>query len=145
VFVMALAVIAATLFVAGATKNAEISNLRQHGVRVEATVQTCTGQLAGSGSNAAAYRCTGTFVLDGQRVRITIPGGALRTPGTKVLLVSTVNDPGLVATVDRVNSERTSMGVFVVPSILLLALIVLIAVVIVRRRRATSVTTPNNE
>ncbi len=133
--VVALAALIVALFVAGAHKNAQITNLRRHGIPIEVTVSSCLGALGGSGSNAAGYRCTGTFVLNGKRYRHTIPGGALLSPGTKVQMVTVESDPGLIATVHQAQSEHTSWGPFVLPTVLLLVLTTLVAAVAVRSMR----------
>ena len=123
------------LFVAGANKNGEITKLKNEGVVVTVTVRECTGQLGGSGSNAAAYRCVGTFTLGGRWHSDTIPGGTFRPSGSTVRLVTTKGDPGLIATVEQVQSEHTSWRVFALPSMLLVGLIAVVAIVAVRRRQ----------
>ena len=82
------------LYVAGARKNAQIADLRQHGVPVEVTITGCQGLLGGSGSNAAGYACRGTFTLDGRRDDEALPGNTLLSPGTKVRAVAVPGDPG---------------------------------------------------
>ena len=137
VLLTAMAVLIIVLVIAGINQNSEIDRLRHHGVLVDVTVKECTGQLGGSGSNAAAYRCAGTFVLRGQHFSATIPGGRFRDAGSTVRLVTTVGDPGLVATVAQVRVERTSWGVFVAPLVLTLVVIVIATLVAVRRRQRT--------
>jgi hypothetical protein len=134
-FLTAWAALAVTLFVAGIHTNAQISDLQQHGVPVEVTVVTCSGQLGGSGSTAAAYICKGRFVLGGQRFNDTIPGVDFRAPGTTIQLVTAKDNPGLIATSHQVRSEHTSMKQFILPTVLLVGLITLVGVVVVRRRR----------
>ena len=138
VLLIVLGVAVVVLFAADVTKNADINELHNHGVRVEVTVRTCEGQLGGSGSNAAAYRCTGLFVLGGRHVTVTLPGSSFHPLGTKVLLVTTTNDPGLVATVSQSRDDRASLGVFALPSLVLIAFLALVARVILRRRRTRS-------
>ena len=132
---VALAVSSALLFLAGVDKNAQIASLRQHGVAVGVTVSTCRGLLGGSGSNGAGYSCHGTFVLDERRYRVTIPGDTLLAPGTRVELVAAANDPGLVATIHRVDTAHASWRVFVFPTVLLAGLAASLAVLAIRRRR----------
>jgi hypothetical protein len=131
-----LAVLVVALFVAGADKNAQIAQLRKHGVAVTVTVTGCLGLLGGSGSNAAGYACRGTFTLDGHRYNESIPGNALRPPGTKVRAVAVPGDPPLLDTHHTVDSEHTSSGVFVVPAILLVVLVMVVGVLVLRGRRA---------
>ena len=139
--VVAVTILVATLVVAGVHKNGEIANLRDHGVLVDVTVKECTGQLGGSGSNAAAYRCDGTFEMRGHRYGATIPGGAFRAAGSSVRLVTTTDDPGLIATVQQVRDDHTSWGVFVLP-LVLFAIVVAIASIAVNRRRRVTPATP---
>jgi hypothetical protein len=137
---VALAVLVVLLFVAGVHKNAQINRLRQHGVPVTVTVSGCLGLLGGSGSNPAGYACQGTFTLDGHRYSESIPGNALRSPGTKVRAVAVSGAPPLLSTVHAVATDRASASVFVVPSILLVTLVVLVGALVFRRRRMRSAT-----
>jgi hypothetical protein len=131
---VALAVVTVVLTVAGFHKNDQINRLRQHGVPVAVTVTGCLGLLGGSGSNAAGYACRGTFTLGGHRYNEAIPGNGLRPPGTKVSAVAVAGEPPLLATSHAVATQRASVGVFVVPAILLVILAVLVALVELRRR-----------
>jgi hypothetical protein len=131
---VALAVVAVVLTVAGFHKNDQINRLRQHGVPVTVTVTGCLGLLGGSGSNAAGYACQGTFRFGAHRYSEAIPGNALRPPGSKVSAVAVAGDPPLLATSHDVATQRASVGVFVVPAILLVILAVLVALVLLRRR-----------
>lgn len=137
---VALAALVVVLFVAGVHKNAQTNRLRQHGVRVTVTVSGCLGLLGGSGSNSAGYACQGTFTLDGHRYRESIPGNALRPPGTKVRAVAVSGAPPLLSTARAVATDRPSAGVFVVPSILLLTLVVLVGALVFSRRRMHTAT-----
>ena len=133
---VALAVVAAILFVVGAHKNAQITRLRQDGVPVTVTVTGCLGLLGGSGSNPAGYACKGRFVLDGHRYLESVPGDVLRPVGTKVRAVAAAGDPPLLSTRQEVDTEHASGSVFIVPSILLAVLVGLIGVLVVRKRRS---------
>ncbi len=132
---VALAVVAVVLLVAAVHKNAQINDLRHHGVDVDVTVTGCLGLLGGSGSNQAGYACTGTFTLGSHRYREDIPGNTLRNPGTKVPAVAVAGDPPLLDTRRAVATEHASASVFVVPAILLVLLVVLVGGLLVRRRR----------
>jgi len=134
VCLVALAMVAVVLLVAGIHKNAQINDLRQHGVDVNVTVTGCLGLLGGSGSNPAGYACTGTFTLGGHRYSEDIPGNALRTPGTKVSAVAVAGDPPLLDTPHTVATEHASASVFIVPVILLVVLVLLVGGLMVRRR-----------
>jgi hypothetical protein len=133
--VVALAVVAVSLSVAGVDKNAEITGLRQQGTPVVVTVTRCFGLLGGSGSNGVGNSCLGTFVLDGKRYKGTIPGDALWAPGTTIRLVTIRSDPGLLATEHQVASEHASWRVFILPTVLFFGMTALVTVLIVRRRR----------
>jgi len=131
---LALALLGVGLFVVGIHKNAQITDLRQHGVPVEMTVTGCLGQLGGSGSNTAGYACRGTYTIDGHRYEEAIPGNVLRAPKTTVRAVADPGKPGLVSTANDVASEHASAKVFVVPTILLVVLVLLLAAFGLRRR-----------
>ncbi|MHB8219858.1 MAG: hypothetical protein ACYDHU_05970 [Acidimicrobiales bacterium] len=133
---VAVIVVSAVLFVAGARRNAQITNVRQHGVPVTVTVSGCLGLLGGSGSNKAGYACRGTYSLGGHRYNEAIPGETLYPPGTTITAVAVPSDPGLLATVRSAATEHPSASVFVLPAVLLTLLTVLGVVVFVRRRRA---------
>jgi hypothetical protein len=133
--VVALAVVAVSLTVAGVDKNAEINGLRQQGTPVAVTVTRCFGLLGGSGSNGVGNRCLGTFALDGTRYHGTIPGDALWAPGTTIRLLTIKSDPGLLATSHQVASEHASWRVFVLPMMLVVVAAALVIAIIVRRQR----------
>jgi hypothetical protein len=134
ILLTALAAIIASLFVADANTNAEITSLQRHGVPVEMTVTGCNALLGGSGSNAAGYRCRGSFDLDGHRYQETVPDDALHAVGAEVTVIAAENDPGLIATVHQASSERASWSRFTVPTALLIALIVSLVAIFHRRK-----------
>jgi len=137
--VVTLAVLSVTFFLSGLHRNTDVANLRLHGVSVSVTVTTCTGELGGSGSNLADYRCVGTFILNGQRFHDTILGQVFRATGSKAEFVTAKNSPGLLATSREVRSEDASWSVFIVPFVLLVVLIAFVSVVVRRRTRRTIV------
>ena len=134
VCLVATVVLAIVLFVVGVHKNTQISELRNHGVPVQVTVTKCLGLLGGSGTNAAGYACTGTFVVDRHRYSEIVPGTTLYPPGTRIKAITAPGDPGLFSTATEVASEHASFGVFIVPILLLGAFVGLIGVVVARRR-----------
>lgn len=136
VCVVALAVTAVVLFVAGVHKNDQITSLHDHGLQVQVKVTSCQGLLGGSGSNAAGYSCTGTFTIDGRRYSEAIPGNVLRAPGTQIEAIAVAGDPPLLDTASAVRTERASWKVFVVPAAILVALIFLAGTVALRRLRS---------
>ena len=115
---LAMAASAIALFVAGVDKNAQITELHSRGIAVEVRIIGCVGQLGGSGSNAAGYACTGSYVVDGRRYVASIPGDTLREPGTSVRAVSVASDPQLISTAAIVAGERASSRVFIAPIVL---------------------------
>jgi hypothetical protein len=135
--VVGLAVLVVVLFVAGARKNAQITELHAHGVAVEMTVSGCIGLLGGTGSNAAGYSCHGTFTLGGHRYDDQIPGNTLYGPGHKLAGISVASDPALFTTPGTLRTQHASGKVFGVPAVLtvVLALLVVVVVALGRRRR----------
>ena len=138
VCLVGLAVLAVVLMVAGAHKNAQINGLRQHGVPVIDTVSACSGLLGGSGSNAAGYRCRGTFTIAGRSYTEDIPGNVLYAPGSKVQVIADPDDPGLMTTPSVLATEHASSGVFILPAVLLVVLVVTVGALALRRRSTRS-------
>lgn len=132
---LALVVAGAVLLAAGIRKNAQIDDLRAHGVPVVVTVTTCTGQVAGSGSNPVGYTCRGTFRFGGRLVEDQLPGTEGHTPGDRLDLVTAADDTGLLATAAQVAHDRASATVFVAPVALLAAGFGLGAAFVVAARR----------
>jgi hypothetical protein len=131
-----LAVLVVILFLAGAHKNSQITELRQHGVPVEVRVSGCLGLLGGSGSNQAGYSCRGTFTLDGRSYNEVVPGNILHPPGTMLRAVTVRSDPHLLDTARALANEHSSPKVFILPAVLLAVFILLaVALVLVHRRR----------
>jgi hypothetical protein len=131
-----LAAFALVFFVVGAHKNAQINELRRHGVPVELTVTKCQGLMGGSGSNLAGYTCTGTFGFAGRLFNEPIPGNAEYAPGTKLGVVTAANGSGLFAPIGVLAGERSSWKVFILPMALALLFGVLASALLLRRRHA---------
>lgn len=132
---VALAVTAVILLVAGLQKNAQANRLQQHGVPVTVAVTGCSGLLGGSGSNGAGYACKGTYSFDGRRYERSIPGDGLHQAGSVVRGVIVADDPGLLSTPAMIARQPASWSVFVVPAVLFGVLAVALVTVAVRRRR----------
>ncbi len=128
--------VAAVLGVAGASKNAEITKLRERGVVVQATVVDCRGLLGGSGSNLAGYACSGAFRIGDHRYVVPIPDTVIRAPGSTVRLITVGDDPQLVSTPRALAAEHASWRVFIAPAVLLLAAAGLGGWLLRRRRSA---------
>jgi hypothetical protein len=139
VCLLCLAVLAVALFVAGADKNAQITELREHGVPVEVTVSKCLGLLGGSGSNEAGYACKGTFTIDGHHFNEAIPGDTFLPPGSSLKAVAAPGDSGLFSTASDVASEHASLRVFIVPTILVVVLALLVGALALKNRSTDSV------
>jgi hypothetical protein len=136
-----LAAVSAVLFVAGADKNAQINELRDHGAWVGVTVSSCRALLGGSGSNAAGNACRGTYSFRGRRYEESIPGNVRRTPGSSLAGIVASDDPQLLSTPAQVRSEHPSWHVFIAPSVLALLFLMTVAVIATRwrfRRRRTA-------
>jgi len=136
--IVALAVLTVGLFVAGAHKNAQVNGLKQHGITVVDTVAKCIGLLGGSGSNGVGFECWGTFSIDGHSHYGPIPGNSSYAVGTKVRLVADPDDPGVVSTAKLVSTETASVGVYLVPAILLVVLLLLVGATGIAYRRSLS-------
>jgi hypothetical protein len=128
-----LTVLTVAFFLSGLHRNSDVSNLQRHGVVVAVTTTTCTGELGGSGSTLADYRCEGTFTLNGHRVHDTIPGHAFRATGSKADFVTSTEDPSLLATSRQVKIEHTTWSVYIVPFVLLVVLLACVGIVARRR------------
>lgn len=131
-----LAIVAVVLFIAGAQKNAQISELRTEGVTIKVTVTGCMGLLGGSGSNAAGYACRGTYTFRGHRYDEAIPGNVNLIPHSTLPVVIARGEPTLVSTVEAVRREHPSWRVFIVPAVLALLVVVAIALLLVKRGRS---------
>jgi len=132
---VALAVAAVMLTVAGADKNAQITRLRDHGTTVVATVTGCLGLLGGSGSNPAGYECRGAYEVGGRRYVADIPGTVLRRPGSRLRAVIDPDDPALVSTPAMLAAEQASWRVYVVPGVLAVTVLSLGVTALWRARR----------
>jgi hypothetical protein len=135
VIALGLGVGSIALYVAGARKNAQISELRHHGVPVEITVTGCQGLIGGSGSNGAGYACRGTFTVDGRRFDEGVPGNRLLAPGAKIRAIAVPDGSGLMTTPATLATEHASNDLYVLPSVLaVLALAAVTGLVVVWRR-----------
>jgi hypothetical protein len=135
-----LATLGIVFIVVGVTKNAQINELKNHGVPVTFVVSKCLGLLGGSGSNAAGYSCQGGYTIDGHRYFENLPGSSNYAPGARVKAISVQSDPALLSTPDIVRSERASASVFILPALLLGACALLVLGLVLRHRRRRSAT-----
>jgi hypothetical protein len=133
-----LAVLVVVFALAGAHRNAQISNLRTNGVTVEMKVSGCLVQIGGTGSNPAGYRCQGTLSVNGHRYTEPIPGITHYTRGQVLHVVVVPHDPALLSTVHDLSGEHTSASVYVLPIILFVALVLLLVGLVLERRRRSA-------
>jgi len=130
-----LAVLVFVFYAAGARKNAQITELRQHGIPAEMTVSSCMGLLGGSGSNPVGYSCHGTITVGGRTYDDPIPGNSLYAPGAKLAGVTVAGDPALFTTPALLHSEHASWRVYVLPAVLTGVLVLAVAGLLVLRGR----------
>lgn len=135
---VALTVVGVVLLVAGYRKNAQVDELRSRTVPVQVTVSRCLGLMGGSGSNAAGYECTGTYVVHGHPYVEGIPGSTYYASGTVVAGVVPAGDPGLLSTPSTVASSHGSASLYVVGALLLATAAGIIVWLALRRRRGRS-------
>ena len=110
----ALAILGVLLVVSGAHRNAKITELHQHGVKVEISVSGCVGVASGSGSTPATFTCHGSFTLRDHRYNEIIGGQTTHLDvGSTVPAVAVPDDPALVATVRSVATQHASFSVFI--------------------------------
>jgi len=129
--------------VAGMQKNSQISRLRHNGVPVTVTVTHCLGLMGGSGSNAAGESCSGSFTIHGTRYTESLPGTAFHQIGATVAATVVPNDPALVSPNNILESEHTTLNVYLLPLILFVVLALLVAIIaLVRRRRRNATAQP---
>jgi hypothetical protein len=134
VLVCTLVVLIVVFTVAGVHSNGQTDELHEHGVPVTVTVTGCLGLLGGSGSNAAGYSCHGTYVLDGRRNTVSLPGTLFHRPGSTIPSLAVPDDPALVSPDSVIDHQHSSAGVFVLPAVLGAILLALIGVIAWRYR-----------
>lgn len=137
-----LLVLAVVFTVAGARKNNQIQELKDHAVPVDAVVTSCVGLLGGSGSNFVGYACTGTYRVANRRYTEQLPGSAPHARGDVVHIVVAPSDPALVSTRALVASEHASWRVFILPGVLFLVVLLTATALLVIRRKRVAVRTP---
>jgi hypothetical protein len=135
-----LIVVGIVFLIAGYRKNAQVDELRSGTVPVPVTVVHCLGLMGGSGSNAAGYECTGTYVVHGHTYVEGIPGSTYYASGTVVPGVVPTHDPGLLSTPSAVASSHASASLYVVAALLLATAAGIIAWLALRRRRGRDTT-----
>ncbi len=138
---LGLLIIAAAVvisFVSASNDNARIDRMKSHGIAVTVTVDSCIGNLGGSGSNGAGFTCHGDYRVDG--VTYHEPIGSLQTfsaPGTRVSAVVDPSQHGTVVVSSAIRRSSASNGVYLAPGLLAAAFLLLVAFYlrVVRRSR----------
>jgi hypothetical protein len=142
--VVGLLVCAGILLAAGLHENAQITDLKDHGVDVTVTFTGCIGQLGGSGSNAAGYVCRGSYRYQAVTYNRVIPGSIRRAPGSTAQVVIASDNPTLVSTTTALAAAQASDRVLIIPALLTVAALALGTVTLRRaRRHTTSARTPS--
>ena len=121
---LTLAVLVVILGVVGYQQNSRSDRLRQHGVPVAVTVTGCLGIASGTGITESAYRCRGSFMLDGRSYNEVIGGSStLLSIGQRVQAKAVRDDPSIMATTESVMRSGSSWTAYATPLILLVLLI----------------------
>jgi hypothetical protein len=135
--VIAVAAAAIALGVGALRHNAQVTQLRDHGVRVTATITACAALASGTGVTADGFRCTAAYVVAGHHHT-----GLLRNTydfypvGTSVAAVVDPERPGLVSSTTIVTSSSAGWKPLIVP-LVLLALSAVGTAALLRRGRET--------
>ena len=133
--IAALAVTGAFMAIGAYQANAQITNLRQHGVPVEATVTGCVSLVGGSGSNVAGFECTARYTVAGTAYTATLPGIAPHQAGDRVAGIAASDDPALFTTPATLAASRASSRAYLLPAALVLAAGAAGVLLATRRRR----------
>jgi hypothetical protein len=139
---LSLFVSAVVLALAAAHHNAQLGQLRAHGLVLTAQVSDCRGLLGGSGSNAVGYTCRASYLLHGHVYRAAISGSSAQPPGPTVRVLVDPLSPHLLSATLAV--QRPSAGVYVLPVVLLLGFGLAAGILIVRWRHAGPAGTGTN-
>jgi len=134
VVLVALVVVGGVLLVAGYRKNAQVDDLRTHGVPVQVTVHHCLGLIGGTGSSPAGYECTAGYTFHGTAYVEGIPGSTFYPDGASVAGVVPSDDPGLLSTPAAVASSHRSVSLYAVGAVLLATAAGIVVWTALRRR-----------
>ncbi len=106
-------------FVSAAHDNARIDRLKTHGIAVHATIDSCVGNLGGSGSNASSFTCRARYLVAGTSYdEVVALMSTFAAPGTRVAVVA---DPARHSTIElatAVASSQSSDGAYLIPGLL---------------------------
>ncbi len=130
-----IAVFIAVSFIDAVNDNVRMAQLKSQGVPVVVTVTSCTGNIGGSGSNAAGYTCYGTYEVGGVRYHEVIGSKTTSSPtGSTVRGIADPSRPGTVVLASVVATSSTSDARYAIPGILAV-LFIAVTVLIIRVRR----------
>ena len=108
VVVLALAASAVVLALIASSNDSTASELKHHGVAVEARVTSCLGISSGIGMGVEYYSCSGSYSLDGQSFVEVIHGSrAELAPGTVVPALAVRGDPASLSVPGSVHSASS--------------------------------------
>jgi hypothetical protein len=132
-----IAVFIVVSFIAAVNDNARAQRLKADGLAVTVTVTNCTGNIGGSGSNAAGYTCSGEYRVHGIRYREVIGSKtSFSATGTTLRGVADPKNPSTIELASAVAASSTSNSVYVIPGVLA-AVFIALALVIARVRRSS--------
>ncbi len=119
---LVLVVFAVTLvvsFVSATHDNSRIERLKTHGITLSATVNSCIGNLGGSGSNASSYTCVATYAIAAASYHEVVGHmSSFAAPGTRVIVVADPSQPSTIELASAVKGSSPSNGVYLAPGLL---------------------------
>lgn len=136
-----LGVVVIVSFLSAANDNSRITRMKSRGIAVSATVIECTGNLGGSGSNAANYTCRGSYTVGSTTYHEVIGSmNDFAAPHTSVRAVADPSRPSTLVLASAVASSRASNSAYLAPALLLVAFVALILAFlgVARRSRRTA-------
>ena len=108
------------LLLGAASENSRAQRFSTQGIAADARVESCLGQLGGSGTNAAGYACTVSYSVDGVAHRAIIGGLTTFVPtGKHLSAVVDPQDSGVIFTTGAARAMHASSSRYVVPVLLL--------------------------
>jgi hypothetical protein len=104
----------ALLAVAATNQNNHRTQLKRHGVPVEATVLGCLGLASGSGATVYSYSCRARYSLEGQTYETVLKGtNSLYPVGQTIAAVAVPGHPNLLTTAAAVATESATWTAYI--------------------------------
>jgi hypothetical protein len=124
-------------YVTVVSDNARLSRLHSHGLVVPVRIESCLGNLGGSGSNSASYTCRGSYVV-GSTHYVEVVNGLSHLVATGSLVVGVVDPANThdVILLSALRGEHSSSSRFLTPVLLTLGWATLVLFTLRRRRGA---------